>query len=190
MFNVIDIFFALLILTIGIFAAIKGFIKEIFSKASFVIAILASFVFYNVLGSLLEVTIKNKIASQIIAFFSIFIVVFLVIKLVQYLLEKIFSGEIVSGLDHSLGFFLGLAEGFAVVFLILLLLTKQPWFDVQKLLENSYLYKLFKVLLPEVPSNIQIPDTIIPESSGDDNSINTAFNSIKEFSCFLVNYLV
>lgn len=157
-YSIIDLIFALVVLGIGIFAAIQGFIKEIFNKASFVIAILAAFVFYNVLGELLEPVIKNKIASQVCAFVAIFIVVFLVIKVIQIILSKIFSGEIISGLDHALGFLLGIAEGFAVVFFVLLIITKQPWFDVSSITDNSIAYKIFQNLLPALP----VPDQILP----------------------------
>ena len=62
-------------------------------------------------------------------------------------MKKAFSGEIMSGLDHSLGVFVGIAEGFAIIAVILGIIYMQPWFDYEDLLENSIFHKMLSGIL-------------------------------------------
>ena len=68
------------------------------------------------------------------------------------------------GLDKSLGFFLGIAEGFLVVGLILFLLHSQRFFDIRPVLDASFFEKLISPLFvtaPEVvPKTIQVQGSI------------------------------
>lgn len=150
----IDIVFFILILVLGIMALMKGFVKELFSKVS-VFGGLAAGVFF---APKLEPYVRDSFAvvskiSMVVSFFLIFIVVFLVICIIQHFVEKAFEGEIMKGLDRSLGFFIGVLEGIVLVTFILALVKYQTFYDCSSFLENS----LFDHLLGNV---MTIPKSI------------------------------
>ncbi len=61
------------------------------------------------------------------------------------------------GLDRSLGFFFGLVEGLVVIFVFVLVLTYQPWFDCSKIFEGSFIVKLLAPLIDYSSTNITVP---------------------------------
>lgn len=143
----IDIVFLVVLIFTIINAAVKGFVHEFFSKAAFFLGIFLAAVFYPKLHIYMVKGIKIELLSKILSFIVIFIAVYIVMRLIQLVVKKAFSGEIMSGLDHSLGFFVGIAEGIALISLVLVLFYMQPWFNVSEMLENSFFHKLLKNLL-------------------------------------------
>ena len=151
----IDILFLVVLIFTAINAAIKGFIHEFFSKAAFFLGIFIAVVFTDKLDEYIRKGIKIEILSKIVSFLIIFIVVYIVVRLIQVVVKKIFSGEIMSGLDHSLGVFFGIAEGFVIISLMLGILYMQPWFDVTDLLDNSIFHKMLHGILSSPVNEIQ-----------------------------------
>ena len=142
-----DILFIVILIFTIINAAIKGFVHEFFSKAAFFLGIFLAMVFYPKLNEYMIRGIKIELLSKIVSFILIFILVYLIVRLIQVIVKKAFSGEILSGLDHSLGVFVGIAEGLALIALILGILYMQPWFDINELLENSIFHKMLSGIL-------------------------------------------
>ena len=147
MFAVIDLFFIILILVFSLIAAVRGLIKELFSKAALAGGLLAAVFFTSYLLPYMQTIVKNRIIARIFSFLVVFITVFLIIKILQEIVSTVFSGEILQGLDRILGFFFGVAEGLIVTAFILLVLINQPWFDVSGLLYGSFFYSLLSGLL-------------------------------------------
>ena len=85
-------------------------------------------------------------------FSLIFVIVFLIVCIIQQLVAKAFSGEIMKGLDRTLGLFLGIIEGLVIVAFVIVVLSIQPWFNVEQLYEGSLFYKLLANLL-KIPTD-------------------------------------
>ena len=149
-----DVIFLLIILIFAVIAAAKGFIKAIFGKLCWILGLLGAFFFYKKLMSHMTELVHNETASFILCFVLIFVVIFLIVKIIQTIFERIFDGEIMKGLDRSLGFFFGLIEGLVVIFVFVLILTYQPWFDCSKIFEGSLLIKLLSPLLDYSGKNL------------------------------------
>ena len=147
----IDIIFIAIILVFAIVSAIKGFINAIFNKLCWILGLIAAFLFYNMLSVPMMDFVKNQIASDILSFLVIFIAVFLFIKIIQTILSKVFDGEIMKGLDRSLGFFFGLVEGIVIVYVFIFLALKQPWFPKPEFLTSSIFVKMFEHIINYVP---------------------------------------
>ncbi len=147
----IDIIFLAIILVFAIVSAIKGFINAIFNKLCWILGLVAAFLFYNMLSVPMMDFVKNKIASDILSFLVIFIAVFLFIKIIQTILSKVFDGEIMKGLDRSLGFFFGFVEGLVVIYVFIFILLKQPWFSQPAFLEGSFFVRIFNHIINYVP---------------------------------------
>ena len=149
-----DVIFLLIILIFAIVAAAKGFIKAIFGKLCWILGLLGAFFFYKKLMSHMTALVHNETVSFILCFVLIFVVIFLIVKIIRTVFERIFDGEIMKGLDRSLGFFFGLVEGLVVIFVFVLILTYQPWFDCTKIFEGSLFIKLLSPLLDYSSQNL------------------------------------
>lgn len=144
---IIDLVLLGIVLLFTVVAAIKGFVKAIFGKLCWIVGLICSFLFYKYVMPIMSQYIENQTLAIIVSFISIFIVVFLIIKIVEVILSKIFKGQILRSLDHALGAFFGFAEGVAIVFVILFVITQQPWIDTTQLLDGSLVYGLLAPFL-------------------------------------------
>ena len=156
-FTLTDVIFLVIILIFAVIATAKGFINAIFGKLCWILGIIFAFLFYKKLTGYMKELVHNETVSSILCFVLIFVVVFLIVKIIQTLLSKLFDGEIMKGLDRSLGFFFGLLEGFVVVFVFVFILMNQPWFDCSKIFEGSFFVKLILPLLNYTSTNVTIP---------------------------------
>jgi len=147
--SVIDVIFILLITLFVIRCYLKGFVGELLSMAAVVLGILSSLFFYKNGGEYLRVKFWPglKIIPEIIAFIALFLIVFITVKLLEMMLKGIISGVRLSGVDRFLGIFFGLAEGIAVVSLVLFVLHIQPLFDSSPILSESFFAKLLLPLI-------------------------------------------
>lgn len=153
-FTVIDWVFFIIILIFCITALIKGFINELFGKASFIVGIIMAIFFYSKVAKMMNSKIQSIVLCNVLAFILIFAVVFLVLKLVGSILHKIFELSLLKGLDRAFGAMFGLVEGFAIVCLVMFLLTIQPFFDASSLLEGSFFHNMMNTYIPEVKAAI------------------------------------
>lgn len=154
MFSIVDVIFLILILIVALAVTAKGFLKEIFNKASWILSILFGVMFYSKLDIFVSEFVHVAALSKILSFLLIFVAVFLLIKIIQTIVGKIFEGEILRGLDRALGLLLGIVEGLGIIFLIIYILYVQPWFPIDALFEGSFFYKIFSSLLPSVSNSI------------------------------------
>lgn len=149
--GILDCIFFIIILIFAVAAAVKGFIREVLGKASWVLAVVSSILFYAKAGALFPESIKGETLRNILGFVCVFLGVFLVVKLIEVLLSKIFSGEVVGGLNKALGFLFGLAEGFVFVFAVLFLMHVQPWIDMSGITKDSGINQFYEEkIMPEV----------------------------------------
>lgn len=138
--SIVDLVFIGIIALFTIISCFKGFIKSIFGKLCWIVGLICSFLFYKMVTPFISKYIENPTIASIASFIAVFIVVFLIIKIVEVIISHIFRGEILRSLDRALGALFGFAEGVAIVFLILFVITKQPWFDYSQLLQDSFVY--------------------------------------------------
>jgi membrane protein required for colicin V production len=138
-FPAIDIIFILLITLFIIRCYLKGFINEVFPMAGFVLGLLVALFFYKNGGAFIRAKFMNGVAviPEIIAFIFLFFFIFLFIKLLEKLLSDVIYNVELDSADRFLGVLFGLAEGIAVISLILFLLRIQPLFDASSILSDS-----------------------------------------------------
>ena len=141
--TVIDCIFFVLLLIFAFGAMSKGFVEEFFSKAAWVLGLIGGYLFYQTLAQQISVSITNEILAKVVSFLIIFIGVFLIVKIIGAIIGKIFEMNILNSLDHALGFFFGIVEGLAIIFLIMFLILVQPFFPVDSLVSNSLFFDIF-----------------------------------------------
>jgi membrane protein required for colicin V production len=148
-FAVIDVIFILLITLFIIRCYLKGFINEVFPMAGFVLGLLVALFFYKKGGAFIRAKFMpgTDVIPEILAFIFLFLFIFIFIKLLEKLLSDIIYQVELDSADRFLGVLFGLAEGIAVVSLILFLLRIQPLFDAGPLLSESVFAKLILPLI-------------------------------------------
>ena len=156
-FTLTDVIFFIIILIFAVIATAKGFINAIFGKLCWILGLIFAFLFYKKLTGYMKQLVHNETISSILCFLLIFVIVFLIVKIIKTILSKAFDGEIMKGLDRSLGFFFGLLEGILVVFVFIFIMMNQPWFDFSKIFEGSFFVKILTPLLNYTSTNITIP---------------------------------
>ncbi len=144
----IDIVFAIIVVILAFRAAIRGFVKELMGTAALFLGIVIAVLFSGLVAQAIDEFIGPMIWSQIIAFLGLFLVVYLLVKLFEGGLNRMIERVHADKLDHALGFFLGIAEGLVVVFVILLLVQIQPFFEPQTLIEGSLFARLMAPFMP------------------------------------------
>lgn len=154
MFNVIDVFFILIILICAIVAAAKGFVKELFNKISWIAGILVGCLFAKKLQPFLISVVKSEFLALLVSFLLIFAVVFLIIQILKTVIGHAFEGDIMKGLDKALGFFLGIIEGMALVMFIIIIANSQNLIPVDSIFNNSFFFNLIKPLIPNTATLI------------------------------------
>jgi membrane protein required for colicin V production len=144
----LDLIFVILIGLLVLRGFLKGFTGEFFSIASVTLAISAAVLFFKNGAAFLRIRyLQMEIIPEIIAFFVVFLVVFIAGKILEHIVKDIIKYLNLHTLDKVLGLFLGLAEGFVLIVVVLFVLINQPLFDPIHLLINSFFAQL---LLPLV----------------------------------------
>ena len=109
--NILDVVFLLIIFLSILFGVIKGFIRELFSLAFFIIAVVLSFLFYHDIGSVLKKYLKDRDVSNFVGFIIIFVFILIIGSFVTYFLKKMFVLGPLKSVDRILGGVFGLARG-------------------------------------------------------------------------------
>lgn len=159
-FTVIDWIFSVLIVLLAFNGLFKGFIENVFGKLALILGILFACMFYKKAVESLFKGINNPTLQNILAFLLVFVVVFLLVKILQMIIGKLFSWQPLKSLDRTLGFCFGIVEGLAVVWLIIFLLTIQPFFNADSLISGSFFAGLINSFLSGNNTDIYIQEVI------------------------------
>lgn len=144
----LDIVFIVLIVFAALRAGIRGFVHEFLSMAAVILGIASAVVFSGLVAVLLEPYVGAGPWAQVIAFLGLFLLTYIVVKLLENALNRLIEHIRLESLDRALGFFLGIAEGLLLVFILVLLLQLQPVFDARAMLAESRIAAFFIPLLP------------------------------------------
>jgi len=163
---VIDLIFIALIILMVVHGYVKGFIEEIFSWATIVLAIWVAVLFHQQGGAFIRTKIMEnvRVVPEVLAFVAIFIIVTVILKMLERVLKDVIQGARLGNLNKVLGAVFGLIEGLAITTLILFVLRVQPLFDASGIIGES------------VFGDILLPITQIPLDRGVE-MINAVFIS-------------
>lgn len=154
-FASIDICFILIILFFSILCAVRGLVKELFGKASIVFALLGGIFWTPYLEYYMLKFIQNVLVAKILSFLLIFIIIFLLVCIVKHFVEKIFSGEILRGLDRTLGFVFGFLEGLLIVIAVIIAMSWQKFYDTTDVFKDSFFYEKLSFVTDDPISHIK-----------------------------------
>lgn len=153
--TVFDYAVILIIVLSVMLSIIRGAVREVLSLAAWVLAFWAAQIYTVEFAVLLPDTLSNPSLRLMTGFALVFLTVLVVMSLVAILCSKLVKASGLSVADRSLGAVFGLARGFLMVLILVLMggltsLPKQPmWKDA---LFSSQLEKVatyVKTWLPE-----------------------------------------
>ncbi|AGA32898.1 Colicin V production protein [Thioalkalivibrio nitratireducens DSM 14787] len=153
--NWIDLVFVALIVVSGLISLYRGFVREIFSLATWVVAIWVGIRFAGDLAVLLPEAVHDTTLRLGIAFAALFILVLIVGGIAGVLAMRLVRGSGLTGTDRSLGVVFGLLRGVLIVALLvflasLTLVPEEPWWQQSRLVpEFERLVAWLVDLLPE-----------------------------------------
>lgn len=143
-----DIVSLIILLVLAIRATFKGFLAEIMSMASIIIGITIAVIFTRPVSLLLQDYIGQSFWNIIIAFLGLFLVSYLIIKIFENSLNTLIEKVQLEKLDQSLGFFLGLIEGFLLIVIIVFILKAQQFINISNLFIDSYASSIAEKIIP------------------------------------------
>lgn len=113
--TIFDYLVFLVLICSVVISTLRGLVKEIFSFASWVVALLLANAYGENLAKLLPDVIPGNVARLIVAFLALFIGVRLLMMLVSVALEAVIKACGLGLVDHGLGVLFGLARGLVIV---------------------------------------------------------------------------
>ncbi|MCP5108344.1 MAG: CvpA family protein [bacterium] len=155
--NILDIVFMVVILFSILLGVIKGFIRELFSLAFLIIAVVLAFLFYSEAGTFLMKYLENREVSNFAGFVSIFAVVLIVGAVVTYFIKKILTVGPLKAVDRILGGVFGLLRGILLAGIIVFGLIVFPVDDslILKSKLSPYVMSTIGVFLKLLPGNVR-----------------------------------
>ncbi|MFW5426395.1 MAG: CvpA family protein [Methylophagaceae bacterium] len=130
-----------IILISALISIVRGFVKEVFSLASWALAFWVALLFYPHMATLLIDYVATPSIRSFVAFASLFVVTLILGALVNHLISQLVKKTGLSGTDRMLGIIFGLIRGVAIVTLLILAAGATPmpqddWWQNSLLLEH------------------------------------------------------
>ena len=97
-FVTVDFVFLCIILICIIVSTVKGFISELFGKASWILGLICAFIFYDEVGALFT-GVESGLLRIVIGFSITFVVVFLIFELLDIIFSRLVENDILSSLN-------------------------------------------------------------------------------------------
>ncbi len=161
-FNWADVAIIVVVLVSTAIGLVRGFVREAFSLAVWILAFWVSWTFFRQFSGFLEPAISTPSVRLGLAFAGLMVASLVVGGLANYLLIRLVQKTGLSGSDRFVGMIFGAARGVLVVAVLVLLagltpLPGDPWWQASKLIpffEELALW-LKEMLPPEVADKFQ-----------------------------------
>lgn len=136
--NWFDYTLLIVVVISAIFGMVRGFVREILSLLTWVLAFVAAYFFTDRVALVILPHVKSETVAQLTAFFSLFVLVLIVGALINYIIGRIvtFSGYSLS--DAFFGIIFGAARGFLIALFVIFAIASSPlsaqaWFNASML---------------------------------------------------------
>lgn len=155
--NWIDFLFIAIIAVSGLISLYRGFVREVFSVATWVVAIWVGIRFAGATAEYLPAAFSDETLRLGIAFAILFILVLIIGGIAGIIATRLVRGTGLTGTDRSLGIVFGLLRGVLIIALLvflasLTLIPEESWW------QESRLVPQFERVVGWVFS--QLPDTL------------------------------
>lgn len=118
--TLVDVLWLVIILVSGLISIWRGFVREVFSLAAWVLALVVAARLGSPLAQTIGETIADPKVRAVTAFLLLFFVTLLIASLVGVATYRLVHKSGLEGPDRSLGLFFGLVRGVVVVGIVVL----------------------------------------------------------------------
>mgnify|MGYP000400595198 CR=1 FL=1 len=130
--TLLDVIVVVVVLISAVLAMVRGFVREVLSVASWVIAAVAAYYFYPQVLPLVQPYFDSKTVASIVAAAAIFFVALIVASYITMKISDFVIDSRVGAVDRALGFIFGLVRGVLIMIVALwffnfLVKEPQPW---------------------------------------------------------------
>ncbi|MDR2535733.1 MAG: CvpA family protein [Treponema sp.] len=153
----LDIILLILMLIFVVRCTLQGFVKEVLSMTSWICGILGAIFFYKQGAAFIRTMFFQdvRLLPEVLAFAAVFFIIFLLIKIFEVLIKDIVNAVDLGGVDRFMGTLVGFVEGLACIVFVLFLITIQPIFETEPILEGSFFAEYFLPLIERhIPANL------------------------------------
>jgi len=119
----VDLIVILVILISAFLAMVRGFLRELLSLLSWVVAAAAAYYLYRYLAPTLEKHLTSPVLAALVSMIAIFLVALFVISILTMRIADIKFGNRIGALDRTIGFLFGAARGLIIMALAALLIN-------------------------------------------------------------------
>ncbi|WP_456380434.1 CvpA family protein [Thiolapillus sp.] len=161
-----------IVLVSALISLVRGFVREAFSLAVWVLAFWISWTFFRDFSLRLEPFITTPSVRLGVAFVILLILSLMAGGLLNYLVIRLINSTGLSGSDRFIGMIFGLARGVLLMAILVLLagltpLPQDPWWQQSVLIPYFQELALWlkELLPPEVADKFQFFTTSLPDFS-------------------------
>jgi membrane protein required for colicin V production len=164
--NWIDFVFIALILISGLISLYRGFVREVFSVVTWVVAIWVGIRFAGTVAVYLPAALSDETLRLGVAFAVLFILVLIAGGVIGIVMTRLVRGTGLTGTDRALGIVFGLLRGVLIVALLVFLasLTLAPeetWWQESRLVPEFE--RIVGWLLDQLPETLRERLRDVPE---------------------------
>ena len=152
--NWLDLTIIGVVLLFAIIGIVRGFIREVLSLASWILAFWAAFSFADPISNMFTSYIDAPVLRIIAAFAALFVGTLLLLTIVSYFIHKLVSVRGIRGTDRVLGGLFGGLKGAVIIAALMLLayetvLPQEEWWRTSLLADHFQpLVLVIKQVLP------------------------------------------
>ncbi len=143
-----DVIAIVVLIVMGVRTALKGFVAEFMTALALIVGISGAVLLTSTVSALLAPYIGETFWTPVAAFLLVFLLLYLLLKLIEATLHRIIARIQLEKLDQSLGFFLGLVEGFLLLAVLVFILQLQNFVSVRGLFEESIAAAFIREIIP------------------------------------------
>jgi membrane protein required for colicin V production len=134
MLSILDFVILGIIIFSGIVSIFRGFIREVLSIITWIVAFWVAWHFSQALAAMLTPYIQNHMLRYPVAFIALFAMTMILGGLLNYLLGQLVDSTGLSSTDRTLGLLFGLLRGILIVGVMLLVMRltpapREPWWQ-------------------------------------------------------------
>ncbi|MHA1157225.1 MAG: CvpA family protein [Alphaproteobacteria bacterium] len=156
--TILDVIFIVVVLMSAILAMVRGFVREVLSIASWIIAALAAYLLHETFLPMIRPYFESQTVAVIVSAAGVFFVALVLTSYVTMRISDFVIDSRVGALDRALGFLFGAARGTLLVVIALLffnwLVPKAPgWVDNAR--SRPLLEDLGEQLIAALPEDVE-----------------------------------
>lgn len=152
--NWFDLAIIAIVVLFSLIGIIRGFIREVLSLLSWILAFWMAFTFADSTSYLLEPYIDAPVLRLIASFTALFISALLLLTVASFLIHKVLSVSGIRGTDRALGGLFGAVKGLVIIAALMLfahetVLPQEKWWQTSLLADHLQpLVLVIRDLLP------------------------------------------